>query len=596
MGSVSKHSWQIKRRHVLAGLMALPWVRAHATTAPDFKRVRPGEAGWPSESDWAGLRQSVGGRLSPVSLPSLNPEAAKHLLADPFYLSSQPSLTQVSAYVGAWRSSPSAYVVNAASAADVSAAVRFAAAHRLRVVVKGGGHSYMGGSNAPDSLLIWTHAMDSITLHDDFVPAGSAAAPVKAVSVGAGCLWLHAYNAVTTQAGRYVQGGGCTSVGVAGLVQGGGFGSWSKQFGIAAASLLEAEIVTADGTIRVVNAAQEPDLLWALRGGGGGTFGVVTRLTLCTHDLPDILGAMHWTVRATSDAAYQRLLAAFVDHYATHLFNPHWGEQARANRHNELSVEMAFQGLTDAQARADWSAILDFVAAHPNDFQTTRPFLLIALPARHMWDEAFLLRHLPPAIAVDDRPGARPGDYWWNGDSEQAGATFVAYTSAWLPARLLEPANQPALVQAWFNASRHWGVSFHFNKGLAGGHKDAIAASRETAMNPDVLDAFTLAIIAADDDSSFPALPKPDLSDAADNAARVQAAMRALRAAAPDTGNYMSECDYFEPDWQTRSWGAHASRLRSIKRQYDPEGLFFVHHGVGSEAWSPDGFTRLAEL
>ena len=60
------------------------------------------------------------------------------------------------------------------------------------------------------------------------------------------------------------------TVGVAGLLLGGGFGSYSKRFGSAAASLLEAEIVTADGRVRVVNECMEPDLFWALKGGGGG--------------------------------------------------------------------------------------------------------------------------------------------------------------------------------------------------------------------------------------------------------------------------------------------------------------------------------------
>jgi FAD/FMN-containing dehydrogenase len=69
------------------------------------------------------------------------------------------------------------------------------------------------------------------------------------VSCGAGAIWMQAYDAVTTKGGAYVQGGGCTTVGVAGLVQSGGFGSFSKHYGTAAAGLLEAEVVTADGKI-----------------------------------------------------------------------------------------------------------------------------------------------------------------------------------------------------------------------------------------------------------------------------------------------------------------------------------------------------------
>jgi FAD/FMN-containing dehydrogenase len=145
------------------------------------------------------------------------------LVADPFYVRDQPALTESSGWLDAWRSLPSAYVVAAESTADIAATVRFAAAHNLRLVVKGCGHSYLGASSAPDSLLVWTRKMDAVTVHDSFTPAGSGAVPVPAVSVGAGCMWLHAYQAVTGGAGRYVQGGGCTTVGVAGLVQGGGF-------------------------------------------------------------------------------------------------------------------------------------------------------------------------------------------------------------------------------------------------------------------------------------------------------------------------------------------------------------------------------------
>ena len=88
-------------------------------------------------------------------------------------------------------------------------------------------------------------------------------APQRAVTVGSGTIWLQAYDAVTTKAGAYVQGGGCTTVGVAGLIQSGGFGSFSKHYGMAAAGLLEAEVVTADGKVRIANACTNSDLFWA---------------------------------------------------------------------------------------------------------------------------------------------------------------------------------------------------------------------------------------------------------------------------------------------------------------------------------------------
>ena len=132
----------------------------------------------------------------------------------------------------------------------------------------------------------------------------------------------------------------------------------------------------------------------------------------------------------------------------------------------------------------------------------------------------------------------------------------------------------------------------HFNKGLAGAPAEALEASRRTAMNPQVLDAFALAIIASDGPSAFPGLPTPDLDAARAGAQRIEAAMRALRQAAPETGSYLSEADYLLPDWRRAFWGGHWAKLDAVKRRYDPDGLFFVHHGVGSERWSADGFTR----
>ena len=68
--------------------------------------------------------------------------------------------------------------------------------------------------------------------------------------------------------------------------------------------------------------------------------------------------------------------------------------------------------------------------------------------------------------------------------------------------------------------------------------------------------------------------------------------MQQLRALAPADGAYVSESDFFQRDWQHSYWGANYPRLAAVKKKYDPSGLFFVHNGVGSDEWSPDGFTR----
>jgi FAD/FMN-containing dehydrogenase len=593
----------------LASLPALSGARSllPAWTAPasptPFRRVRPSDPDWPAPAAWDALRQKVGGRLLPVASPLApcttgpdGPACAARLeeLKNPYFISEQPGGTQLAGWLDAWTPAPSVYAVAARSASDVAAAVDFAREHRLRLVVKGTGHSYLGTSNAPDSLLVWTHAMNGITIHDAFVPGGCSVAARPAVGVEAGVRWIEAYDAVTTKGGRYVQGGGCCTVGVGGLVQGGGFGSFSKHFGLAAAGLLEAEVVTADGKVVLANACTNPDLFWALKGGGGGTFGVVTRMTLATHDLPEFAGGAEGKIQAKSDAAFQRLIAGFLRFYEKNLMNPHWGEQAHFGKDNVLTIQMVFLGLTDEEAEATWKPFKDFVAASPNDFTYKDRLGVGTMRTRHWWDAAWRKEHTPDAFVADPRPGAPPGNVWWSGNTGECNAFLYGYESLWLPAALLRDPDR--LAAALLEASRHYEVQFHFNKGLAGAPADRLAASRETAMNPAVLDAFTLALVATGAPQRMPGLPghEPDLVEGRREAAAVTAAADRLRALAPDSGSYFNETNYFERSYQKSFWGPNYPRLAAVKQKYDPDGLFFVHNGVGSELWSDDGFTRRA--
>lgn len=394
-------------------------------------------------------------------------------MKNPYFIGEQAGGTQTSGWLEGWTSAPSAYAVVARSTEDVVAAVNFARDNNLRLVVKGGGHSYQGTSNAADSLLIWTREMHDITLHDAFVPEECAgAAPRPAVTIDAGARWMPTYNAVTTKAARYVQGGGCATVGVAGLIQSGGFGSFSKNYGLAAASLLQAEIVTADGQVLIAKACSNPDLFWALKGGGGGSFGVVTKVTLATYELPAFFGRVQGIIKANSDVAFRKLIGEFMRFYHETLFNRHWGESVSFGADNALQFNMAFQGLDHAQAKAAWQPFRDFLAASPEDFVTAEALKISAIPAQRYWDPEYRKRVLPDTVVVDSRPGSSPENVSWAGNQIEVNIFIYGYESVWLPASLLEHPDH--FADTLFASTRHFEVALHFNKGLAGAPEDKL--------------------------------------------------------------------------------------------------------------------------
>jgi FAD/FMN-containing dehydrogenase len=607
----------MNRRALLAHAVALPVLplvcpqlvalssAAEVAAGASVRRVRPSDPEWPDAASWEKLKQAVGGRLVKVEplFGSCGRAASScddvlSALANPYFVGDQPAGTQTVGWLDGWTSTPSANAVMARTAEDVAAAVNFGRDNKLRLVIKGGGHSYQGTSDCGDSLLIWTRSMNDIVLHDTFVAQGCVgkAAPQPAVTLDAGVVWMHAYDAVTTKAHRYVQGGGCATVGVAGLIQSGGFGSFSKNYGTAAGGLLEAEIVTADGQIRIANACSNPDLFWAIKGGGGGSLGVITKLTLRTRELPALFGGVQMAIKSATDTAFRRLIDQFIDFYAKSLLNPHWGESVSIERDNTIKVTMVFQGLDVLQAASIWRPLIEWVAASPSDFTVIAPLAIKASAAYNWWNAEYLKSNTLHGNAFfDARPDAPVNNVWFAEQNTELGVFIHGFQSLWLPAFLLEQDQRGGFANALFAATRHWDVQLHFNKGLAGASAEDVTAAQDTAMNPAVLTAFALAIIAFGDAPAYKDLltGPPDLAEARQHAAAIAAAGDELRKVVPDAGSYVSESDFFERDWQVAFWGANYARLREVKRTYDPDGLFFVHHGVGSEEWSADGFNRL---
>lgn len=162
--------------------------------------------------------------------------------------------------------------------------------------IRSGGHQHEGMCSADDVLLIDLSGLDTV----EFVPGTDR----REAWIGPGCDLRSVYTQVWKQ-GRVLPGGGCGSVNAGGLIQGGGWGLWARKFGLACDNLLEADVVLATGQ-QVIAGPKEPgpgseppavekkrrlpDLLWALRGGGGGNFGVVTRFKMRLHPFPEKAG------------------------------------------------------------------------------------------------------------------------------------------------------------------------------------------------------------------------------------------------------------------------------------------------------------------
>jgi hypothetical protein len=159
----------------------------------------------------------------------------------------------------------------------------------------------------------------------------------------------------------------------------------------------------------------------------------------------------------------------------------------------------------------------------------------------------------------------------------------------------LKEENMDQLVNAFYETSRMWSFSLHFNKGLAGCPPEEKNAAANTAINPAVLDAFALLILAGTGAPGMTGVVghEPDLPEARNAATSMRLAMEHFKKMVPVKGSYVSETDFFEENWQESFWGNNYEKLLTVKNTYDPEGLFFVHHGVGSEDWSADGFTKL---
>ncbi|OJJ08593.1 hypothetical protein ASPVEDRAFT_47727 [Aspergillus versicolor CBS 583.65] len=546
--------------HIQTPLTALTLLSAAAGQPHPRRRCTSDDACWPTAQTWTEFNATVGGRLI-RSVPSAAVCHGSRYNAD------QCATAKSNWFDGAWRSNQTGgyaatvwemgetgecfintpiqaecdqgivpyYSVRAESVEDIQASVRFASEKDLYLVTKNTGHDHLGRSSGKGAFSIWTHNMKGIEWHDSFVPLGAPDTDsIPAVTLQAGEQWSDVYEAASEK-GVIVVGGSARSVGAAGgYLLGGGHSPFAHYHGLAADNLLEMSIVSADGEHLVLNRYTDPEYFWAVRGGGGSSWGVVTSVTYKTHPVPENLIMGFVKLNASSNASLTNLVAESL----------------------KLLPDVTDAGYI---GYADLSGGFGGFFMKPNS--TVAAF-------NETFAGFFNLSTLP---GVKGMVGAYPSD--WNGYrqtilTDPHIGTNVQDTSRLLTADVLQ---EKADDLARFLV-KNGGGGFNFIGKVNDDERD------NTAVHDIWKKSHALLSISV---------------DWADNATQAEKHKKRLHAVhlsegfskivGSDDGTYINEANPYEPNWERVFWGDKYERLLDIKRRVDPTSLFICNRCIGGE-------------
>lgn len=368
------------------------------------------------------------------------------------------------------------------------------------------------------------------------------------ITVGAGVIGYELVEAANAQ-GLAAVSGECATVGLAGgFTQGGGHGILATQFGLAADQTLAFEVVTAEGKLVTASATENADLYWALSGGGGGTYGIVTSLTVKAYESKTVGGAaMQLLASSTTPENYVaiqkkflELLPAMIDAGAMVVF--------LIGAPYMVIKPLTVWDSTEAKAREILAPFSDYLVS----LNITPPIAYSELSYRDHF--ATYLGPLPQGSFEVNR-------YQFGG--RLIPRSVVENNTAELAAVLNELANDGILLA---------GSSANYAK-RADTPDNAVLPAWRTAITQ-------LQLITNWNSTS----PWTDMEAA--QVRMTEEFMPKIEAVTPGSGSYMNEADFRQPDWQSTFYGANYAKLAQIKKKYDPSDLFWNIKSVGSEAWS----------
>jgi hypothetical protein len=437
------------------------------------------------------------------------------------------------------------YSLKATEHKDVIEALKFAKANNIRVIVRNTGHDYLGRSTGAGALAIWTQALKNIsfgTWSDKYYSGPSA-------TVGAGVVGHEVLEAANAK-GLSVVSGECATVGLAGgFTQGGGHSALSTQFGLAADQTLSYSVVTAKGDILTASATENSDLYWALSGGGGGTYGVVVSMTVRAYDAKPVGGAAMQLLASSMTpekftaavTAFHKLMPAMVDAGAMVIFL-------------QNTQYLVLKPVTVWNSNA--THVKDVVMAPFADALTnlgiSPPIVYSSLSYRDHFD-----RYMGPL----PRGSFEVNKYQFGGR---------------LIPRDVAVNNNAELVKTYLELTA---------AGVLLGGSSADYSKRANVPDNAVFPAWRKTITELQLITNWDSTAPWSNMEAAQKR-MTEEFMPKITALTPGSGSYLNEADFRQEGWKDVFFGSNYGKLQDIKNKYDPDNMFYILKGVGSDKWT----------
>jgi FAD/FMN-containing dehydrogenase len=425
-------------------------------------------------------------------------------------------------------------IARCATAGDIALALNFARQNKLAVTARSGGHGYTGNSTTT-GLVIDVGTMNSITASN-----GTA-------TIGAGAKLVDIYDQLSTH-GVCIPSGSCETIGIAGITQGGGIGVLDRAWGLTCDCLVSAQVVLADGSIVTCDANQHADLFWALRGGGGGNFGIVASLTFDTF--------------ATSD------LTSFSADFA-------WADAAK--------VFAAWQAWPQTLPDTVWSGLVlatTGVAGGNPVIELSGTFIGSSTDFAPIWSQFLAAAGATPTSSSVTTSAFR--------DTMLAGCNGLSVSQCHLPSETSDGAirrNSFVAASDFFNAALP-------SAGIQA-MLDAVSALQTTEPIIVIMDLMGGAIAAVAPDATafvhrdalFSAqyYVSGPVGATAQQVSDARTAVTGLRTAMATWSSGEAYQNYLDPNlanWQQAYYGANYARLVQVKAAYDPDQLFKPMQGI----------------